>query len=737
MKFFIKIFLLIVLSNSQFFSQTGEDFIRGVDISFTPQIEDLGGKYKLNGIVKDLLEILRQKGVNYIRLRIWHTPKDGYCGLEKTIQFAKRIKENGFRFLLDFHYSDSWADPGKQNKPNAWSNISFEELKDSVYSYTKFVLRALKNVNALPDMVQIGNEITGGMLWPDGKLYNAGNETIQWNKFVQLINQGINGVKDVNDSIKIMIHIDRGADNNGAVYFFNNLLSKGVKFDIIGLSYYPWLHGSLDALKYNLNDLATRYNKDIIVVETAYPWTLGYQIDNHGNIVGQNTSLLKGFPATVKGQKDFLIFLKKIIKETKNARGKGFFYWEPAYISVLPIGSSWENLTLFSFTNSNREAEALESFDAFLPDVSFSKIKVKIRVNTSTLNDTMKSNGVVQIRGEVKGKSSSLLPSGERISWDNLSQLKLKNIDGDYWECDFQMYEQDTLLYTIWTGHTNNKPTYLRAGWEGPVIPFDFSNDNYRKFIAGAKDTVLPIQYVNSSNNRLYQYFTPFQKKNDSIGILFKVNLSYLIKKGLYVSDKYSQIVVRGDSIESEGVLSWNSNKIILTREIPSIDSSFWSGIAYFPKTIKQGRKIHYKFFIENSPFGGWESSIDNRFFYFPAQDSTLAWKFFNDKNIITSINSREKFYNDFYLFPNYPNPFNNYTLIKYILNNNSKVFIAIYNSLGQRIKVLENSFQGAGNYNLIWDGKDENGSEVSTGVYFLLFRSDDKIAINKIILLK
>lgn len=734
MKIFSRLLIVFwVFYNSAVFTQNN-DFIRGVDISFTPQIEDLGGKYKLNGVVKDVLDILKEKGINYVRLRIWHTPSDGYCGLEKTLQFAKRIKQKGFKFLLDFHYSDWWADPGKQNKPNAWLNLSFESLKDSVYAYTKFVLTELKNQNTLPDMVQIGNEITGGMLWPDGKLYNMPNPDEQWIKFGQLVNSGIKGAKDVDQNIKIMIHIDRGGDNKGAVYFFNRLLAQNVNFDVIGLSYYPWWHGTLTQLQNNLNDLAVRYNKDIVVVETAYPWTLQYQNDGHGNIVGQNTALLQGYPATPSGQKDYLIFLQKIIKDTKNGKGIGFFYWEPTYISVPPIGSSWENLTLFSFTNSNLESEALKSLDAFLPNAELPMINVTIRVNTSTLGDTLKTNGIVQIRGEVKGKSSSLLPSGERISWDSLSQLILKNVDGDYWQYTFKMYKDDTLEYKIWTGHTKTKGTYLRAGWEGPIIPYDGSNKNARLFIAKDHDTILPFQYINNSQNYVEQYFSPISHKDDSIGVLFRVNLADMINKGLFGSEGKGQITLRGDSIQSEGKLSWESDKFVLKREEGSVaNSSFWSGIVYFPKNkIEQHRKIYYKFFIKDSLFSGTEEGIENRFFYFPSNDTTLYWKFFNDKKLITKVEENFFIPHNSNLFQNYPNPFNSVTKIQYTIPNYQYVTLNVYNMLGQKVATLVNEYKSAGNYLETFDA-----STLASGVYFYTLRTGNFTQTRKMILLK
>jgi len=347
---------------------TGSEFVRGVDISFTPQIEDLGGKYNVNGVAKDALDIFKENGVNYIRLRIWHTPANGYCGLKETLDYAKRIKEKGFKFLLDFHYSDSWADPGKQPKPAAWANLTFDVLKDSVYTYTKNVITALKNQNSLPDMVQVGNEITGGMLWPDGKLYNAGDQNEQLVKFAELVKAGINGVKDAADTaqVKIMIHIDRGGDNSGSVYFYNRLISQNVEFDVIGLSYYPWWHGTLSKLTANMNDLATRYGKEIIIAETAYPWTLQYK-DGTNNIVGTSSQLHSGYPATEEGQKNFLTQIKNIVRQATNNKGLGFFYWEPGYIAVSGLGSTWENCALFDFsneatrTNGNRRGTRIAS----------------------------------------------------------------------------------------------------------------------------------------------------------------------------------------------------------------------------------------------------------------------------------------------------------------------------------------------------------------------------------------
>jgi len=166
MKKIFSLWISILLTITSFPQISSDNFIRGVDISTTPQIKNAGGVWKQNNVVDDVLDIFKNNGANYVRLRLWHTPTNKYCGLDSTLAFAKEIKAKGFKFLLDIHYSDWWADPGQQTKPAAWNGLSFAVLTDSVRSYTKRVIQALKDQNTLPDMVQVGNEITGGMLWP-------------------------------------------------------------------------------------------------------------------------------------------------------------------------------------------------------------------------------------------------------------------------------------------------------------------------------------------------------------------------------------------------------------------------------------------------------------------------------------------------------------------------------------------------------------------------------------------
>ena len=240
----------------------------GADISFLPQIEDQGKTFSDSNRVKDAIRLLRDHGFNYIRLRVFvnpenkdgYSPGKGYCGLRYTLEMAKRIKEAGMTLLLDFHYSDYWADPQQQYKPKAWVNLDGKALNDSVKAYTTRVLLSLKKQGTMPAMVQVGNEINHGMLWPDGHICHP-------DQLADLLKSGIAGVEAADPSMPVMLHLALGGQNQEAVFWLDNMIARGVKFDIIGLSYYPRWHGTIADLKNNLADLVKRYHKPLNIAE--------------------------------------------------------------------------------------------------------------------------------------------------------------------------------------------------------------------------------------------------------------------------------------------------------------------------------------------------------------------------------------------------------------------------------------------------------------------------------------
>jgi beta-galactosidase len=243
------------------------DKMLGADISFLPELENRGMRFFDKGKEQDAIQILKNHGFNYVRLRLFHnpahdsgySPKKGFCDLSNTLKMAKRVKAAGMKLLLDFHYSDYWADPEKQYKPGAWKGINFTTLKDSVYSYTKAVIRALKDQGTSPDMVQIGNEINHGIIWPEGHVSKLDN-------LAALIRAGTKATLDVDPTIQMMLHIALGGQADESEFFIREMKARGVDFDVIGQSYYPKWHGTLEDLRNNLTALAAKYG-DIILVE--------------------------------------------------------------------------------------------------------------------------------------------------------------------------------------------------------------------------------------------------------------------------------------------------------------------------------------------------------------------------------------------------------------------------------------------------------------------------------------
>lgn len=309
-----------------------QNYAIGADVSFLAKCEQDGVVFKENGQPKDVLAILREHHYNWVRLRIFHDPAAAPDKLPNdlnyTLALARRAKAIGFRILLDLHYSDSWADPGKQPMPAAWANLNHKQLVKQVFAYTRDTIAAFAQQGLMPDMVQVGNEITNGMLWPDGKLPD------HWDQFADLLKAGIRGVKAGSRSgprPRIMIQIERSGDFDAAVSFFDNLITRHVQFAVIGLSYYPYWHGDLPTMQSNLRKLALRYRRPIIVVETAYNWTPG------------RAGKSQDFPETPQGQLAFLRAVDAAVRAIPNGLGQGVFWWEPAAEGGLRGRSFFDN----------------------------------------------------------------------------------------------------------------------------------------------------------------------------------------------------------------------------------------------------------------------------------------------------------------------------------------------------------------------------------------------------------
>lgn len=312
-----------------------DSFSKGADIGWLPQMEATGYQfYDADGTKKDCLQLLKDRGINTIRLRVWVNPSDdkasGHCSKEETVVMAVRAQKLGMRIMINFHYSDSWADPGKQNKPLAWKNHTFSELLDDVYFHTEDVLKALKKAGVTPEWVQIGNEIPGGMLWPEGSTDN-------FNQLAQLLNKGYDATKAVDKKIKVIVHLDEGNNSEKFRWFFDNAKANNVKYDVIGMSYYPfWIKSdykeNIGDLANNLKDMAARYNKEVMVVEVGGDYTLE-----------QNTH-------------DMLVAVIKAVKEVPDNKGLGVIYWEPQG------AKSWSGYQLSAWRADGKPSKALDAF---------------------------------------------------------------------------------------------------------------------------------------------------------------------------------------------------------------------------------------------------------------------------------------------------------------------------------------------------------------------------------------
>lgn len=369
------------------------NFIKGMDLSTLLEMERCGAKYYDEGKEADIFAIMKKYDVDTIRIRLWNDPWSesgesygaGENDLKTSLEIAKRVTDAGFGVLLNFHYSDFWADPGKQFKPKAWASYGVEELEKAVYDFTLDTMNRFLESGVNITMVQVGNELSNGLLWPEGKVPNYDN-------IARFVNAGIRAVRKADErrilgvlngvnekcreleKIPVMIHLDNGGNNALYREWFDNFTRRGEDFEIIGLSYYPFWHGSLQMLNDNMNDIAERYGKDLIIAEVS----MGYTMEDYKDYEKLSDEERKGYatrpalvekieyPMTKQGQYDFMEDFLNRISHIKGGKGRGFFYWEPAWIPVKgsgwatpaslkyiedpgPCGNEWANQALFDY----------------------------------------------------------------------------------------------------------------------------------------------------------------------------------------------------------------------------------------------------------------------------------------------------------------------------------------------------------------------------------------------------
>ncbi len=338
------IFLLIFQ-----FREVNAQFANGADISWLSQMEDEGYIFKDNsGVQRNCLDILKEKGINSLRFRVWVNPSGGYCDKRNVVYMAHRADSMGFKILIDFHLSDTWADPAHQTKPAAWANDSFAQLQTDVYNHVYGILDTLKSIDAVPAWVQIGNETNNGMLWPDGKA------SANMSNFAALINSGYNAAKAVDSSIQVIVHLSNGHDDALYRWMFDGLKNNGAKWDIIGMSVYPYWANWPNSLSWavddslaliTMKDIIARYKTKVMVCEAGYLYNQPVEA-NH--------------------------YLLDLIEKTKSVDGLGVFYWEPE-------SYYWQNYNLGAWDPITKEPTI--ALDAFLGIKATSVLQEKNKLN--------------------------------------------------------------------------------------------------------------------------------------------------------------------------------------------------------------------------------------------------------------------------------------------------------------------------------------------------------------------
>ncbi|MFJ3665716.1 arabinogalactan endo-beta-1,4-galactanase [Streptomyces sp. NPDC090106] len=330
--------------------------IRAMDISSLPKNEDHGAVYRTaDGRREDPVRLLAHAGITHARLKVWVNPVDGYNDKARVLPLARRLRRAGIGIWIDFHYSDTWADPAHQTKPAAWSGLDVTGLARAVYDHTADVLGALRRQGTPADLVQVGNEINGGMLWPEGK--NWGSDSGGWEGLAVLLKAGLSAARDTTPRVRTMLHIASGGDNGTSRWWFDNAVAYGLDFDIIAQSYYPFWHGSLETAAANFADITARYGKPVVIAETAYPFTLGSE-DDINDILNSPSQLTPGYPATPEGQAAWLRAVADLAAAVPGGQGLGYCYWEGVWTFRAGSGwnpedpgsgNAWENLALFDF----------------------------------------------------------------------------------------------------------------------------------------------------------------------------------------------------------------------------------------------------------------------------------------------------------------------------------------------------------------------------------------------------
>ncbi len=696
--------ILYIWMISGIFAQNPSGIHLGADISFLQRIEDYGGLYYLDGEEKECLQIFKEKNFSYARLRIWHNPSDGYSGLDTTLSLAARIKEHDLKLFLDIHYSDWWADPARQTKPAAWEGLTFEELNDSVYQYTYDLIAWFKYEELLPDMVQIGNEITPGFLWPEGRVNGQYNTPEQWNQFITLLKSGIKGAEDAagGEPLKTVIHIDKGGDFQAADYFYSMLKDHEVRYDIIALSYYPFWHGGLDRMQYNVDHLGQKFGKDIILAETAYPWTLEW-FDDKTNLVGEIDEEFAGYPATIEGQENFISDLLSAIG-ADGSLVNAVYWWEPEYITS-GFTSSWENMTLFDETGND-----LPGLSAFSSVQNYKKFyhHVELPLNVSSIPDTSGYDEIIELRGSVNNQNPWVLSDGRYINWEWGEDMRLSHSGGDNYKLIIYAPAGKTLTFKFWSERTSELG--LNYGWD---IGENNGDPDGNSILTVESDTTLPVHFFNAKGSLKDYYWRPWEVKPDSLALWLRVFMKTPAAINQGYTDNMEYVYFLG---EETGRGTKKKTKLYRESGDYTLPSYYiYSGAVYYSPEMAGLSGEYYFALDENIAESVYLQNP--REFVIPESDSTIHWVYYGNTPPGTILGIEENkeesvFKNELIIDQNRRNGLVSITISSGV---KTSARYRIFDILGRSMNVTGDLYLPAGRTNF-----NVNVSSLSSGVYIL-----------------
>ena len=651
------IFLLLFACCDIAFGQVGPNLYFGADLSYVNEMEDCGGVYRVQGQPTDPFALFADSGTNLVRARLWHSPSwTTYSTLGDVRKTIQRTKAAGMITLLDFHYSDDWADPGKQVVPAAWEGLSFEVLKDSVYRYTFDVLLTLEADGLVPEMVQIGNEINPGFLLPHGSKSD-------WTKLGVLLNEGIRAVRDVEtasgQTIKIMLHVAQPENVHGWIASAINA-GNVTDFDIIGLSYYKnWSDVPLNQLADYVSRLVTSFGREVIVVETAYPWTLAGK-DGANNILS-GAALEAGYPASPDGQRRYVADLNQAIL---NGGGNGMVYWEPAWISTgcstrWGQGSHWENATFFDFNDANELLPAISFMtDAYAPPRT---APVTVRVNMAG-HDT--ASGVF-LAGDMTYDASG--------DW----QMKSMAYDGDdWWSTSVDLHPHTAYRFSFYNGRS--------FAQDGESAPVNCAGD-------GGQNRLISV----TDEGGVYEFVFGTCTQEERVNVTIQVDMTAVTApSGAYVA----------------GDLTRNTAGQWTFKKLDSLGGSLYDSTF----DLVRGGRYPFAFYTgttwnenekESLPHQCATAWGTHRTLDVPQEDFAARFRYRDCSVAITTGVAPEAPSDGMgKLLPHYPNPVTGTMTFSYDLAEQTFITLSVYDLLGREVAVVEEGLRYATRHEVDYD---------------------------------